>query len=135
MKFQPAPDIQERIKELVFALDLNYLDSERIICFRSFKSTSNARARIWSFPKIWQKALGVKAHYIIEVLSEKFDSEDMDEQTKILLHELLHIPRNFSGALVSHNTVQFDGKGGHIRKKINRRVVDKLFKLYKSQRI
>jgi len=47
-------------------------------------------------------ALNVKAHYCIEVLSQHFDNQSLDDQEKILIHELMHIPKNFSGALVPH---------------------------------
>lgn len=59
-------------------------------------------ARIWSFGKIWQLALNQKPAYIIEVISEKFDSLSDKEKNNVLLHEIAHIPNNFSGALVPH---------------------------------
>ncbi len=102
MQIVRAPDIETRIKFLVRHLDLTYISAENIICFRSIKATSRARARIWSLPNIWQQALGVEAHYCIEVLSQHFDHLSLDDQEKILIHELMHIPKNFSGALVPH---------------------------------
>ena len=47
-------------------------------------------------------ALGIPPHYVIEVLSEKFDRMSDDDQIRVLIHEILHIPKNFSGALVPH---------------------------------
>lgn len=122
MDFYKAPDIQKRLTLLVKKLDLAHLDGRRIIAFRSTGSRARARARIWSFPRIWQMALGVKAHYCIEVLSEKFDRLSEKDQTRILIHELLHIPKNFSGALLPHR-----GRG----RRIDRREVEKLFKKLK----
>lgn len=119
MKFEPAPDIQERIASLVERLSFSHVDSSRIKCFRSSGSTSRANARIWSLPRIWQKALDVKAHYIIEVLMERFDSYEKAEQDKILIHELMHIPKTFSGALVPHLC---------FGKKINRKSVDEIYR-------
>ena len=57
MRFNFAPDILERIKEIVDVLELEHVDPERIVCMRSYKSTSDAQARIWSLPRVWQKAL------------------------------------------------------------------------------
>lgn len=119
MKFNPAPDIQERVAELVGKLPFPHIDSSRIKCFRSSGSKSRANARIWSLPRIWQKALEVKAHYIIEVLSERFDSYNKVEQDKILIHELMHIPKTFSGALVPHFC---------FGKRINKKAVEEIYK-------
>lgn len=127
MKFEPAPDIQERIAELVEKLPFPHIDSSRIKCFRSSGSTSRANARIWSLPRIWQKALEVKAHYVIEVLTERFDSYKKEEQDKILIHELMHIPKTFSGALVPHFC---------FGKRINSKSVEEMYrKLDKNSRI
>lgn len=124
MEFHPAPDIQDRIEKIVLKTDLVYIDSKKVKCFRSFGSKSKARGRIWSFPRIWQQALKIKPHYIIEVISEKFDKLNFVDQEKILIHELLHIPKNFSGSLLPHR-----GRG----RAINSLKVNKLFtKLYQK---
>ena len=132
MKTEDAPDVRQLLESLVDKLNLSHVDSQRIICFRSRGSTSRAIARIWSLPKIWQSALKVKAHYIVEVCSERYDKLSHEDKTRTLIHELLHIPKNFSGATVSHNAVHFDGKGGHVRKRIDMRTVEKLFVQLKS---
>lgn len=132
MKVEFTQEIKESIKDIVKKLGLDYIDVERIVTMRSFGSTSKALARIWSLPKIWQKALNVDAHYIIEIISENFDNLNEDEKKKTLLHELLHVPHSFSGAVLSHRCTQFNGKGGHKIKVINKKTVDKLFKIYKN---
>lgn len=132
MKTESAPDIHERIKDIVAKLSMKHIDASKLVCMRSRGSTSRAYARIWSLPKIWQKALDVKPHYIIEVVSEKFDKMDKDDQNKILIHELLHIPKTFSGAVLSHNTVHFDGHGGFVKRKIDSKTVEKFFKIYQN---
>lgn len=119
MKFNSAPDIQERIAELVEKLPFPHIDATRIKCFRSSGSTSRANARIWSLPRIWQKALEVKAHYVIEVLAERFDAYGKVEQDKILIHELMHIPKTFSGSLVPHFC---------FGKRINSKTVEEMYK-------
>ncbi|MDD5417124.1 MAG: putative metallopeptidase [Candidatus Aenigmarchaeota archaeon] len=130
MKFEEASDIREKIDKIVEKLNMNYIDPDRVKCIRSFKTSNNAVARIWSLPKVWQKMLNVESHYIVEVISERFDKLSQEDQIKTLIHELMHIPKTFSGALVSHNTKQFDGKGGHISKRITSKTVDKLYKEY-----
>ena len=123
MELEFASDIHQELKRILKKVDLPYIDVNRIVCFRSLQSTSRARARIWSLPRIWQMALNLKAHYVIEVLSQHFDHLKADDQTRVLIHELMHIPKNFSGALLPHR-----GRG----KGINHRTVETLFNQYKK---
>lgn len=102
MNWFPADDIKKRIGELASSLEFSHIDHQRVFCFRSCGSKSKARARIWSFPRIWQKALCAKPAYCIEVISERFDKLTEEGKCKVLIHELLHIPKNFSGNLLSH---------------------------------
>lgn len=107
MIFKKAPDVQNRLKDILNKIEMNYVRFEQIAAIRSFGSKSRAIARIWAFPTIWQEALELKPHYVIEVLSEKFDKLGLEQQTKTLIHELLHIPSTFSGALRPHRTGSF----------------------------
>ncbi|OGD00664.1 hypothetical protein A2972_01725 [Candidatus Amesbacteria bacterium RIFCSPLOWO2_01_FULL_47_33] len=104
MNWNPAPDISRRVSFLVRELDFRHVDTQRIACFRSIGSTGRATARIWGLPTIWQQALSTQAHYCLEVISERFDRLNSDGQERVLIHELLHIPRTFSGALVPHRS-------------------------------
>lgn len=124
MEFNLAPDIQRLLKQIQAKLQLPHIDPQRIVCFRSHGSKARARARIWAFPKIWQIALKLPPYYCIEIISEKFDHLKPDDQTRIIIHEILHIPKNFSGALLPHQ-----GRG---RVMINARSVEQLFKLYRK---
>lgn len=124
MKWEAAADIAREIKSLVKGLELEHVKPDQIVCFRSFGSSSRARARIWSLPQVWQLALKIKPHYVIEVLSEKFDHLSNDDKIRVLIHELLHIPKTFSGSLVPH-------RGRYHR--IDHRRVETLFKQYKQQ--
>lgn len=119
MEWEKAPDIQKEIKRIVQYLELHHLEANRIFCFRSHGSKARARARIWSLPRIWQKALKTKPGYCIEILSEKFDHLSSENKRKILVHELLHIPQNFSGTLLPHRR----NRGVSFEKK-----VEKMFK-------
>ena len=97
-----APDVKRKILHLVKSLELKWIKPSSIYCFRSTNSSSRAYARIWGFSKIWQLALKRDPAYIIEVLSEKFDKLSPREQDRVLIHELAHIPKNFSGSLLAH---------------------------------
>lgn len=123
MDWKLAPELQKRVIRLTNALQFSHIDPKRVIVFRSYGSKSQAKARIWSLPRIWQKALKVKPHYCLEVLSEKFDYLSKEDKDKILIHELLHIPKTFSGSLLSHR-----GR----KRRIDQNLVEKLFKLVKT---
>lgn len=102
--YEVAPDVQRDLEEIVRLLpdDFGHVDARRVVCFRSRGSTARIYARIWSLPGIWQAALGIEAHYVVEVV-ERYDRQPKEEREKTLLHELMHIPKTFSGALVPHN--------------------------------
>jgi len=121
MRFEFAPDIQEKINSMLDILNFNHLDKDRIICMRSYGSKSKALARIWGLSRVWQKALAVRSHYIIEVLHPNFDNLNEKDQEKTLLHELLHIPKKFSGGLVPHKC---------FGKRIDKKRVEELYKKY-----
>jgi predicted metallopeptidase len=125
MDIELAPDIKKIVRRVVPRLPFPYVNVNQIVCMRSFKATSCARARIWSFPKIWQMALTLPPYYVIEVLSHHFDHLSDDDKTRVIIHELMHIPKNFSGALVPHRGLY---------KRINNRTVEALFKMYKNSR-
>lgn len=102
-EYEVAPDVQGDLEEIVRALpdDFAHVDTRRVVCYRSRGSTARIYARIWSLPSIFSHALGVEPHYVIEVV-ERYDRAKRAEQEKTLIHELLHIPKTFSGALVPH---------------------------------
>lgn len=103
LRYSKAEDVKVLMEDLISSLGLFYMDKDRIFCLRSKGSkTRDVAARIHPFPKIYQNALDMKPFYIIEVISEVFDSLPEDDKEKTMIHELLHIPKNFSGGLVSH---------------------------------
>lgn len=104
MDWQPAHDIKQDLQKILTVLDLPHINLTRIFCYRTSGSKARAYARTWSFPKIFQQALTVEPAYVIEVLSKHYDKLDDDNKKKVLIHELLHIPKNFSGALLPHHT-------------------------------
>jgi predicted metallopeptidase len=103
MKYEDAPDVRARLSRIIDSLEMLHVDKFRLKCIRSHGSTSNAIARCYALGKIWQLALGTRAHYIIEVISHRFDKLDEDEKAKVLIHELLHIPKSFGGGFRGHD--------------------------------
>ena len=123
MEWADATDIKKEIADIVTHLDLPHINLERIYCYRTKGSKTRAYARTWSFPKIFQQALSVEPAYVIEVLSQHYDKLDNDKKKKVLIHELLHIPKNFSGALLPH----------HSRGRSINSLANQLFKEYKKK--
>jgi predicted metallopeptidase len=97
-----ADDVKRDLVELVNEVQMDWVDLKRVYCVRSTNSTARAYARIWGMGRLWQETLGIPAVYCIEVISEKFDPLPKQKQIEVLFHELAHIPKNFSGALLPH---------------------------------
>lgn len=123
MKTESAPDVQSMMEEVIGKLSMP-IDTKRVVCMRTLNSKSNAYARIWAFPKIWQKALGMPPVYVIEVISQHFDKLGEEEKQKTIIHELLHIPKTFSGGLVPHQC---------FGQRIDKRRVEKIFREFKQK--
>lgn len=96
--------IKRRVRELGSAGRLDHINPARVFCFRSRGAKTRAYARIWGLSRIFQQALSIEPAYVIEVISEKFDKLPPEKQDMVLIHELLHIPGTFSGALVPHHS-------------------------------
>jgi predicted metallopeptidase len=127
MELFRALDLDEKIKMAVELLELAHIKADQVVAFRSTGSKARARARIYSMPRIWQQALDVAPHYCIEFLSQHFDHLKEDDQWRVIIHELMHIPKTFSGALVPHI-----GRGH--RHQVTHKTVEALFKRLKAEK-
>ncbi|MFA9288764.1 MAG: putative metallopeptidase [Weeksellaceae bacterium] len=119
MKYEAAPEIKQQITWLVEELELAHVKIDQIHCIRSFDAKTRAIARIWGMSKLFYEVAGIPPTYIIEVNAKRYDRQSQREKIKTLIHELMHIPKTFSGALLSH-------KGHHHA--INDREVEKVMK-------
>ncbi|MBS3056099.1 MAG: metallopeptidase [Candidatus Aenigmarchaeota archaeon] len=101
--YHPASDINELANVIVEKLDFDHIDMSRVIFLRSAGSKSQyTLARCHTLPRVMQKALGMRPHYVIEVVSEKFDRLEEEEKIKTIIHELMHIPKSFRGGFRHH---------------------------------
>lgn len=103
--FSKSPNVSSRVRRLVREFSLDYIRDNRIFCVESTGSRSRSYARIWGLSRIWQETLRIPPAYILEV-THRFRKLGKGEQDKVLLHELAHIPKNFSGALLGHNGLE-----------------------------
>lgn len=103
LKFYLDELLKNRLIDIVSVLGLDYVDLDDVFCVKSSGSTaSRVRARCWGLPRVWQQVLGLRPKYVIELLGDYFDKISPLEQDQLLIHELLHIPQTFSGALRNH---------------------------------
>jgi predicted metallopeptidase len=105
MKYIDAPDLKERMVEMINILNMSHIDSNRVQCLRSQgSSTKRTIARCHALGKLMQKAMKVQAHYAIEFL-ELFEKLSKTDQDKTIIHELMHIPKSFGGGFRHHDFV------------------------------
>lgn len=105
MKYRDAEDLQQRMNEIIEVLNFDHVDTKRVKCIRSFgSSTKRTIARCHALGKLMQKAIGIDAYYAIEFL-EKFDKLKKEDQDKVIIHELMHIPKTFGGGFRQHDFV------------------------------
>ena len=105
ISYEEAVDLKERAAEIVRVLELQHINLDRVECLRSFGSSSRRTiARCHALGKVMQKAMQTKAFYTIEFL-ERFDKLNKKEQDKVIIHELMHIPKSFGGGFRHHDYV------------------------------
>jgi len=122
IEYAEAADIKEKVDSIAESLELFYVVPQYVYCVRSRGSQSRRiLARIHGLGRIWQEALRRPPAYIIEVVSENYDPLPEDEKEKTLIHELLHIPKGFSGGFRPHK--------GYV----DRKTVEQMYKKLQSQ--
>ena len=103
IRYELAKDIGSKIEDIIHKLQMTHVDGSRVACIRSKGSKSKrVIARCHGLSRIMQLALNQKPHYAIEVVSERFDKLSKEDQTKVLIHELMHIPHSFGGGFRAH---------------------------------
>ena len=121
MKYEFAEDLQKQAEEISIML-FPHVDLSHVKCFRSYGTSSRGTiARCHALNKIMQKAIGIKAVYVLEFLVERFEKLDKEEKIKVIIHELMHIPKCFGGGFKHHNFV-------------NERTVNKVYQEYKKRK-
>lgn len=94
--------IKDRLDTIITKANFTNIKTEMVQVIVSGGTKTRAVARIYSFPRIHQVAFNLVPRYVIEIISEKFFKYSAEGQDKVLIHELMHIPKTFSGALVPH---------------------------------
>jgi len=103
IRYCPATDVKILLEEIANKLGFSHVPVDQVLCLRSRGSkAAHTIARIHGLSRVWQRALGVKAHYVVEVISERYDSLAQEEKEKVIIHELLHVPKSFQGGFRHH---------------------------------
>lgn len=119
IKFFVDEKTGSQLCEMARTLEMEHINLDRLVTIRSVGSKARRTiARCYGLPKVWQKALGLDAYYIIEIISETFDKLSEAEKEKTLIHELMHIPASFGGGFRHHNP------------HVNARTVETMYKRY-----
>ena len=123
IEYFEAPDVKKLADEIADSLDLFHVVQQFVFCVRSRGSASRRTiARIHGFSRIWQETLNLPASYVIEVISERYDRLTVEDREKTIIHELLHIPKGFTGGFRPHK--------GYI----DHEIVESLHRTFKKQR-
>ncbi|NPA97366.1 MAG: metallopeptidase [Crenarchaeota archaeon] len=101
------PTLTRVVRRIVRELGLTYIDTRRVAVVRNLDSRSSAYARIYCVPRPISIAFGIGPLYAIEIIDRNFRSLDCESKISVLVHELLHIPKSFSGGLVPHRSSIF----------------------------
>ncbi len=123
IEYMTAPDVKRLANELVSSLDFFHVVPQFVFCVRSKGSASKRTiARIHGFGRVWQETLNLPPSYVIEVISERYDKMTEEDKEKTIIHELLHVPRGFTGGFRPHK--------GYITHEI----VENLHRTFKKQK-
>jgi predicted metallopeptidase len=121
MRYEKAEDLKKRAEAIVRKMGWNHIDIDNVGFLRSFGSSSRGTiARCHAMGKAMQLALDRKGFYLLEFISERFDKMPKEEQTKVIIHELMHIPKTFGGGFIHHN-------------KVNDRTVERTYEEFKNK--
>lgn len=101
IRYEPAEDVCLAVRALARLDVFSHIDPSRVHCVRSYGARTTAIARIYGTPRAWQ-AVGKLPEYLIEVIAEKFYKLPATRRLEVVIHELLHIPKTFSGGLRPH---------------------------------
>ena len=106
IRYENAEDIKESSINIINTLGLDYINPELVGFIRSYHSSAHrVIARCHGLGKVMQVAFNTPSRYVIEVISERFDKLSEEDKIKTLIHEIMHIPKNFGGGFRHHDYV------------------------------
>jgi predicted metallopeptidase len=106
--YTEAPELKERAKNIADRFMLDHLDFSRLHFYR-YHSDTRTCAKIIGFFKTLQLVYPeIKPYYVIVFNDRNFLGASQEEQDETILHELLHIPKTFSGeySKIAHQKIR-----------------------------
>lgn len=109
LKFSHAPESMRLLTEDFIANipEFRHLDAKRVHIIFSNSRTKRALALCHAFSQRLRFVLNMEPHYVIELIERRWQKLSVRDRAKVLIHELYHIPRTFSGNLRNHNDCGF----------------------------
>jgi len=121
IKYCEAEDIKKIAEDIVKIMEWSHVNLESLYFLRSVGSSSRGTiARCHALSRPMQIALKRKGFYLIEVIHERFDKMSDEDKIRVIIHELMHIPKTFGGGFIHHHIV-------------NDHTVEKIFRDYKER--
>lgn len=103
MHYYFSQEWTEKARDIAKSLGFGHICLERIACVKSTGTkTRRVIARIHALGKVLQLGMQEKPFYVIELISEQFDRQNTADQTRTIIHELMHIPKGFGGGFRHH---------------------------------
>jgi len=123
LNFKRAPpELTELVADIVDSLPhFKHVDAKRVHFIFS-DSRTRALAFCHAMSKRIQFALEIEPHYVIELIEKKWEKLGADDRVKVIIHELYHIPRTFSGNLRGHK--KGFGSGWYRRRQVEHELFD-----------
>lgn len=124
VRYVRAPDLEEIVRKVAEDLSMHHVDVTRIKCVRSFQSkAARTCARIHTASKAFITGIGVPPTYVIEFISKNFDNLSSEEKIKVIIHELLHIPKSFGGGVIGHGKLDFEEETERLYKHLSKKTL------------
>jgi len=108
VEYTEAPDIKERAIAIATKLNMSHIDFDRVHFYYYYCDTRTI-AKITGFFKVLQLAYPhIRPFYVISVNQKNFLGVSKRDQDSTILHELLHIPKTFSGeySKIAHQRIR-----------------------------
>ncbi|MEW6063035.1 MAG: putative metallopeptidase [Nanoarchaeota archaeon] len=103
-----ADDIKERARLIADRFMFGHIDFNRVHCYRYTSKTKTVAKIIGFFKTLQLVHPEIQPYYVVVFNEYNFLKQSREEQDTTILHELLHIPKTFSGEYgkIAHHKIR-----------------------------